>query len=221
METKEKKTKTTQKTKTTKVAKKETKPVKKVAKKVETKKTNKASDTSTKSMIRYVPIEKVKTEGNFAKAVCFKPEVAPIVCGIVGIAMLFINNTIARVLGAFFIIMAGLVMFLVKDYKVMDVFSKGILLYGDPEAKTGCFINYDDVDKWEVEHVQGHDTIQLYLKNGEIIIKDSFQADKAMRAIFQFVKEKEIRYIKAEEAKKRGLKLPKFLENFKNKLFKK
>ena len=95
--------------------KKDETPAKKVTKKVETKKTNKASDTSTKSMIKYVPIEKVKTEGNFAKAVCFKPEVAPIVCGIVGIAMLFINNTIARVLGAFFIVMAGLVMFLVKS----------------------------------------------------------------------------------------------------------
>ena len=216
METKDKKIKTTKAVKATK--KEEVKKVKSVKKEVQE---ENQKNTETKSALKYVPIEKVKTEGDFAKAICFKPEVAPIVCGVVGILLLLINNTIARVLGAFFLVMAALVLFLVKDYKVMDIFSKGILLYGDFEAKTGCFINYDEIDTWEVEHVQGHDTIQLYLKNGETIVKDSFQADKAMRAMFQFIKEKEIRYIKAEKARKRGLKLPDFLEKYRKKLFKK
>ena len=219
METKEKKTKSTKTVKTVKkekVEKKSTKPA--VKKEVKRKKKETAE---VKSTLKYVPLEKVKTEGNFAKAICFKPEVAPIVCGIVGILLLFINNTIARLLGVFFVAMAALVLFLVKDYKIMDIFSKGILLYGDFEAKTACFIPYDDVDTWEVEHVQGHDTIQINLKGGEVIIKDSFQADKAMRAMFAFAKEKEVRYIKAEKLRKKGLKLPTVLENFRKKLFKK
>lgn len=173
-----------------------------------------------KKELKFKPIEKVETKGNFAKAVCFKPEVAPVICLVVGVALLFINNTIVRVLGAFFIIMSLLVIFLVKDYKIMDIFSEGILLYGDREAKTGCFIDYEDVETWQVEHEQGHDIIEINLKDGTKIIRDSFQADKAMRAIFSFIKEKEIRYIKAEEARKSTLSIPERLENLKNKFFK-
>lgn len=219
METREKKNKSEKTVKTVKKEKVEKKSTKTVEKKEV--KSRKKKTTEEKNTLKYVTIEKVKTEGNFAKAICFKPEVAPIVCGIVGILLLFINNTIARLLGIFFIAMAALVLFLVKDYKIMDIFSKGILLYGDFEAKTACFIPYDDIDTWEVEHVQGHDIIQINLKNGETIIKDSFQADKAMRAIFTFAKEKEVRYIKAEKLRKKGLKLPTVLENFRKKLFKK
>ena len=216
METKEKKSKLEKNTKTVSKVKKTTKTVEK--KEVKRKK---KSVAEVKMNLKYLPIEKIKTEGNFAKAICFKPEAAPIVCGVVGVLLLFINNTIARLLGVFFFAMAALVLFFVKDFKIMDIFSKGILLYGDKEAKTACFISYDDIDTWEVEHVQGHDTIQINLKNGEMIIKDSFQADKAMRAIFAFAKEKEIRYIKTQELRKKGFKLPPFLEKFRQKLFKK
>ena len=81
--------------------------------------------------MEFVNIEEVKTEGSFVKAICFKPKTAPIICMIIGVLLLVLRNIYTIILGAFFIIMAFLVLKFVEDYKVMDIFDKGIMFYGD------------------------------------------------------------------------------------------
>ena len=76
--------------------------------------------------VNYVDVIDCKPQGNFVKAICFKPKKAPIVCIVLGILMMIPNNLYVRLLGVFFIFMSFVVLKLVRDFKVMDIFDKGI-----------------------------------------------------------------------------------------------
>ena len=169
----------------------------------------------------YLPIEEVETKGNFLKAICFKPKTAPIIMIVVGILMFLPRIFLLALLGLFFIVMSALVLFLVKDYKVMDIFDQGILIYGDKEAKLGCFIPFEDIKMWTVKRDNGHDTAEFTLQDDSRIIKDSFEVDVAYRTLYGLIKEKEEKYMKAQEARKNQLSIPDALENIRKHFFKK
>ena len=166
--------------------------------------------------MEFVNIEEVKTEGTFVKAICFKPKTAPIICMIIGVILILLRNIYTIVLGAFFIVMALLVLKLVEDYKVMDIFDKGVMIYGDKENKTACFIPFEQIKMWSIKREDGHDLIEFELESGEIIGRDTFEADKAYRTLCTLVREKEDKYIAAQKNKDRPLSIPDALENIKN-----
>ena len=166
--------------------------------------------------MEFVNIEEIKTEGTFVKAICFKPKTAPIICMIIGVILILLRNIYTIVLGAFFIVMALLVLKLVEDYKVMDIFDKGVMIYGDKENKTACFIPFEQIKMWSIKREDGHDLIEFELESGEIIGRDTFEADKAYRTLCTLVREKEDKYIAAQKNKDRPLSIPDALENIKN-----
>ena len=169
----------------------------------------------------YLPIEEVETKGTFLKAICFKPKMAPIVMIIVGIMMFIPRIFLLALLGMFFIVMSALVLFLVKDYKVLDIFDQGVLIYGDKEAKLACFIPFEDIKMWTVKRDNGHDTAEFTLQDDSVIIKDSFEVDKAYRTLYGLIKEKEEKYMKAQKAREDQLSIPAAMENIRNRFFKK
>ena len=163
-------------------------------------------------------IEEIQTEGNFIKAICFKPKTAPIICIIIGVLLILLRNTLTIVLGAFFIIMALLVLKFVEDYKVFDIFDQGIMIYGDRENKTACFIPLPDIKMWSIKREDGHDAVEFELENGERICRDTFEADKAYRTLCSLIREKEDKYIEAQKNKDRPLSIPNALNNIKKML---
>ena len=169
----------------------------------------------------YLPVEEVKTEGQFLKAICFKPKTAPIVMIVFGILMLFPRILLLALLGLFFIVMSALVLIFVKDYKVLDIFDKGIMVYGDREGKLACFIPFDDIKMWTVKRDNGHDTAEFTLYDDSKIIKDSFEVDKAYRTLYGLIKEKEEKYMKAQKDRENALSIPEAMENIRKRLFKK
>ena len=169
----------------------------------------------------FIPVEEVKPEGQFLKAVCFKPKRAIYSCFIIGVALMFINNLYARLLGIFFMAMSVVVLKMVNDHKVIDIFDKGVMIYGDDENKTACFIKYDDIVEWNIRHEDGHDTICFDLGNDQKIYKDSFEVDSAYRTLYGLMREKESGYIKAQKLKETSLSIPDALNNIKNKYFRK
>ena len=172
-----------------------------------------------KRVIEYTKVEDVKPEGSFIRAITFKPKFAPILVGAFGIAMLFINNTIVRILGAFCVLLAFVVLKEVQDYKVMDIFDKGVMFYGDREAKTACFVPYDSVKQWSVDREGGHDTLMFELTDNKVVMVDTFEASKAYRTLYSLVKEKEKNYIRLKNSK--YLSIPEAFENIKKTFFKK
>ena len=149
----------------------------------------------------FKPVEEVETQGTFIRAVNFKPVKAPIVCIIIGILLILLRNTVSIVLGLFFIGMSAFVIGLVPDYKVMDLFDKGVEIFDGRDSKDAMFVPYDDIKVWEIKHEDGHDTIEFELVTGQMIIKDTFQADRAYKCLNEYIKEKQEKYIKAQEHK--------------------
>ena len=169
--------------------------------------------------LKYQNIEDVKTQGNFYKAINFKPKMAPIVCSIIGLALLFVNSLIARILGAFFILLSLVVFKELKDYKVMDIFDKGILVYGDRENKLACFIPFDLIKEWSINRDNGNDTVELKLNDDSIVMKNTFESNKVYNALTYLIKEKDKNYIRAQ--KNKLLSIPETFENIKKKYKKK
>lgn len=169
----------------------------------------------------YLPIEEVKTEGKFLKAICFKPKTAPIVMIVVGLLMFIPKIFLLALLGLFFIVMSAVVLVFVKDYKVLDIFDKGVLIYGDKEAKLACFIPYEEIKTWTVKRENGHDTAEFTLLDDSRIIKDSFEVDKAYRTLYGLIKEKEEKYIKMQKDRENQLSIPDAMNNIRNRFFKK
>ena len=177
-----------------------------------------SNDIITKMNDLYKPIAEVKTKGNFVEAICFKPKMPVITFLIIGILMLIPNNIYLRILGIFCIAMAVIVLKLVEDHKVIDVFDEGVMIY---ENDLACFIDYDDIKMWTVKHDNGHDTIEFHLNDGTYIIKDSFQANKAYKVLNIYVKEKEEKYIRAMKDRENPLSIPDVYRKIKNRRSKK
>lgn len=169
-----------------------------------------------KEELRYLKVEEVKHEGNFVCAVSFKPKMPIIICAVLGLALLFIDNLICRLLGAFVIIFAFFVFKEVEDYKVMDIFDKGIMVYGDKEAKLACFVAFDKISQWNIDRENGHDTVELTLDDNKVIYKDTFEASKVYRALYRLIKEKEKNYIRAQ--KNKYVTIPEAFENIKRRM---
>ena len=168
--------------------------------------------------MEYKEITEVKADGQFLKAICFKPKKAPVICGIAGLLMLAVPNLPVRILGVFFIAMSFAVLKYVRDFKVMDIFDKGVMIYGDEDARTACFIPFEDIKMWTVKHQDGHDMTGITLQDGSTIVMHSFEADKAYRTLNRLLKEKEERHLQKLEDRKRELSLPASVKNFMNKL---
>ena len=171
--------------------------------------------------LSYIDVKDCKPEGSFVKAICFKPKKAPIVCLVIGVLLMIVNNLFVRLLAIVFLAMAVVVLKLVRDFKVMDIFDKGIMFYGDEQAKTALFVSFDDMESWNVNHEGGHDTVEIKFKDGRMIIKDTFEADQAYKALYSLVKEKDERYLKALKDREKPLSIPDALNNIKRSFKKK
>ena len=117
--------------------------------------------------------------------------------------------------------MAATVVFLIKDYKVMDIFEEGIEVYGDPEAKTAAFIRFENIRQWGVTHENGRDLITLQLADGSVIARSTFQAGKPYKALVSRIPQKEDRYVQMLENRQKIPSIPEVINNIKDKLTKK
>lgn len=171
--------------------------------------------------LKYKPVAEVEAQGKFLKNVGFKPTAAPYVCAAFGVGLLILPNLLVRILGIFFILMSVAVFTLVKDFKVLEVYSEGVMLYGDKEGKYAYFLKYDDMKSWTVLKDDGHDVLQFTLYDGNRIQKTTFQAYAGFRAINEIIPEKEDNYIKKMKTRNQPLDWRASLKAMKEKMMNK
>ena len=169
--------------------------------------------------MKYLDIKDVKTDGQFVKAICFKPRTAPIICVVIGILLLIPDNLYVRLLGMLFVIMSYVVFRYVDDFKVMDIYDKGILFYEPKDSSKACFVSYDEISMWAIRHDDGHDTIEFTLDDGSLIINNTFDTDRAYHVLYELIKEKEERYIQHQKNKDIEFNIPNALNNIKKKFY--
>lgn len=166
--------------------------------------------------LRYKKLDEFNIDGKLIAIGAFKPIKSVVIIVIAGIALLFINNIIARILGLFFIVMALVVFFFVNDKKTIDVYETGCLIYNSKDSTLAYFINYEDVKEWDVCHEGGHDTIEFTLIDGNKAIVDTFQASKIFNALDKVIHDKNRIAIQAKKNKEFNISAPDALRNLLN-----
>lgn len=155
--------------------------------------------------IKYQKLEEVKPDTKLICSASFKPTLAPIIICVAGIGLLFINNLWTRLLGVFFIAMPLLVIFLVKDKKTMDVYENGCLIFNPSNSELAYFINFDDIEEWDVLHESGHDTVEFVFPDKNRAVVDTFQTNKIYNALDKVCRQKN--HVQVQERKNKELNL--------------
>lgn len=155
--------------------------------------------------IKYQRLEEVKPETKLICSASFKPTLAPIIICVAGIGLLFINNLWTRLLGAFFIVMTLLVLFLVKDKKTIDVYENGCLIFNSSNSELAYFINFDDIEEWDVLHESGHDTVEFTFYDKDRAVVDTFQTTKVYNALDKVCRQKN--HVQVQERKNKELNI--------------
>ena len=140
--------------------------------------------------LKYQKIEDIKTDSTLIASVAFKPFKSSIIVGIAGIASLFINNIWLRILGVVFVAFALFVYLCVKDKKTIDIYEKGCVIYNSTNSELAYYLDFDDVEEWDISHNSGHDTVEFTLKDKNRAIVDSFQTNKIYSALDKAIPEK-------------------------------
>lgn len=171
--------------------------------------------------LKFVKTEEINPSKELKLSVGFKPKTPQYACAVVGILLILVNNTLSKVLGVFFILMSLAVVFLVKDYKVMDIYDEGVVVYADKNSSMGCFIKYDLVKEWGINREQGHDEITLTLLDNSRVSRNTFQASKIFKLLNTYMNEKESGYLKRKKQRETEFNYQDAVDNIKKKLFKK
>lgn len=152
----------------------------------------------------YKNIEEIKVDSKLEVSASFKPTMRPIiVVGVVGVALMFINNFLVRILGLVFIVFPILVFTLVKDKKTIDVYETGCVIYNPADNKLAYYLDFNNVEEWDVNHESGHDTIIFTLLDKNRAVVDTFQTNKIYAALDKIIPEKN--HIKVLERKNKEL----------------
>ena len=155
---------------------------------------------------KYLPEETIVREGKLLASIGYVPNMAFLVCGIVGVLLCVTRLWGLVILGVFIVVLTVSVKVFVKDYKVLDIYDNNLILY-DLDNTYARKINYDSIVEWACKHgTSSADAIMLKLNDEEVIYKDTFMIGKAYRVINKLMPEKESQAIKDKENAKTKLK---------------
>ena len=166
-------------------------------------------------ILHAVEREDIEENGNLIGTVMYKPMRAiyiVIATGIIIIAA--VRNFWAILLGGFVIGIALIVLFNLKDYKVMEVYDDAFIVYAEAGGTKAARVVYDEIREWGIVSESAASTaIMFKLNDGQTFYKNTFRTGDAYKYLFKVMPEKESRQI--QMAKNREKKLV-FRNPFKN-----
>ena len=151
--------------------------------------------------LRYKKLDEINIDSKLVVSGAFKPYKSVAIIGVAGIGLLFLKSIYMKLLGLFFVAIALFVFFFVEDKKTIDVYESGCLIYNSKDSTLAYFINFNDIEEWDVSHEGGHDTIEFTLLDRNKAIVDTFQTTKIYNALEKIVPEKSHMAIQAKRNK--------------------
>lgn len=152
-------------------------------------------------------VSEIENNGSLIKEIFYKPQTATIICCIVAVLFIATMKTYAIILGVFILAIAVFVIFKIKDYKTLGIYDTYVIVYSTEDPNYGRRVEMDEITEWCCKNSQGmSDAVMLRLNTGEVIYKDTFQTNKAFKALDKIIPSKETQAIKAAENKKKKLK---------------
>ena len=152
----------------------------------------------------YVNVENIKVGGTLDRQVKYKPYFAIVICAIAGVAICFMSGIWSKILGIFFIVMAGLVQYLIQDRVTMDIYDCGVVLYDSDDVSKATYLPYEEMAMFEGVSENGASSVKFTMANGQVFYKDTFVTGEVLRGLRKFIPKKEARVIREEENRKKG-----------------
>lgn len=135
----------------------------------------------------------------------FKPMSTLIFGGVLGGVCCATLNPLAIVLGGVILLYSIFVYMNVKDYITLSIYETFVLVYAYQSEDQVRVIKYEDVVEWGCKTDEGKSNAMMFrLNTGEVIYKDTFQANKAFSALNKIMPERETRTMQLEEFKAKG-----------------
>ncbi len=158
--------------------------------------------------------EEIEITGKLIASIGFKLLTASYVMIAAGIGVIVLSrNFWGIVLGIIPIALGVMAIIRIKDYKTMDIYDDSIVIYTDPSWEKAVKIPYDDIEQWSSEsQANAADAIMLVLKNGLTVYKNTFQIEKATKALLENLEKKEKKFINQQKVREENAK---FIENSK------
>ena len=167
--------------------------------------------------LRYQKLDEIKPDSNLIASVAFKPFKSTIIIGVVGLGFLFVNNLWLRILGIFFVLIAVFVFMYVKDKKTIDIYEKGCVIYNPTNSELAYYLDFENVEEWDILHESGHDTVEFTLLDKNRAVVDTFQTNKIYDALDKAIPEKNHIAILAKKNKEYNINPIDAIKNLVNK----
>lgn len=152
----------------------------------------------------YVDQNTIERKGKLITKIFYKPFLAPIIIGACGVALFFLQNIFAMVLGIFFVGISLCVQFLVEDYLVAEIYDDALLVYHWKQHNLAFYAPFEKIAEWNVNKTKKY-ALFVKMDNGQSLTAETFQVAKADKALRKLLRGKETSEIKAAENRKKKL----------------
>lgn len=167
---------------------------------------NKTEQKEKKERFPAVDINEIEITGNHKKTIYFKNNISTYTILICGVLLLITRNVYAIVLGLFCVAISLFVLIKVKDHRVMDIYDDSVIIYATDDDTRATKVMLDDIVEWSSNNnPNGAYVTIIKLKNGQTIVKDTFQLGRVYNTLFDLIPDKETRQIQINKNKNQKL----------------
>ena len=153
--------------------------------------------------------EEIEITGKLIANIGFKLLTASYVMIAAGIAVIALTRNFWGIIFGLVPIALGVMAIIrIKDYRTMDIYDDSIVIYTDPSCEKAVKIPYEDIEQWSSEsQANAADAIMLVLKNGLTVYKNTFQIEKATKALLVNLEKKEKRFLNQQKVREENARI--------------
>lgn len=170
---------------------------------------------------KMVLLSEIEIDKPLIKTIKYKPTFSVYAVIIIGILLMLTRHIAFVLLGLFFIGLACIVLFVVKEKDTLSIYENFVIVHDFSRPDYGRKVLYDDIVEWNCSSKDGNSSgITLKLIGDEVVYKDTFQTSAAFKELNKIMPAKETQAIRIEENKKKQLVFDnpvKYVKNFFNK----
>lgn len=146
-----------------------------------------------KEITNYLPASEVEAPGKLERRVWYKPILGMFLLFGLGAAGIATMNVVGIIVGAVLVLCGLLTLFTVKDVKVMDVRTDGVVVYGKRDDTVAVYLPYKEIARWTVRrNTTGGQAVMLIKPDDQYVYTETFRLASIRRMLRKFMPTKEI-----------------------------
>jgi len=169
--------------------------------------------------MKFNNLSDINLEGSLVQKITYKTQYMPYITIIFSICLLFLNKTYGYIISGIMFVFSLLVIFLVKDFPVMNIYSKGVLIFNPKDNKQATFKEFEEIKEWTItKSKSGCDCILFKFNDESEYFVETFQTSKASSILNKYIKHKESKEIRMANDKKGNVSFGQAFRNIGNSL---